>query len=319
MRYTKKYNDGGPSYGRSPMQIEQQSQPNFFYGQQPQQMTPTINVQDTAGHTYQVGMDISVPNLNLTPEMVEDFQTIENFVDDSANNATQDTLQKNLKHFVLMKAVGMPERLLTSFRRKTKIPISHNGVWDKLCELYQREYLNQFSIGRNTQFQYWLPSVLYRYGTHHYPDVSDKAKNAIVTYYLSKCHMESMKSNPTFTEQASYLTATGFDREDISDQIGSFTKLNNLNLRGNPNASKYLVKMFQEDGRKRSKRKSGRKSKRKSGRKSKRKSKKSKRKSRSRSRSRKLKKLENELEEMLMHAKKKSKRKPSKKRKRRST
>jgi len=322
MRYTKNH-DG--LYG-SPQQIG--------YAMQPQQQffTPQVTVKDNKGHTYNVNMDNSVPYLNLNPKVVNDFLKMEQFAEDAsgrgpAGPGLAGNVQRDLKQFVLMKAIGVDDDYLDQFRDSTGIPKSNNEVWKMLCNFYNQEYLQKQNVGRSTQYRYWLNDVLYRYASHHYPGVSDLSKNAIVSFYLNKCHKKSSGSIPSFEERASYVSRTGaVTNETIGDQIRGLNQFNKAMLSSNAPmqlAGQQLLRAaFTNDGRKRKSRKSksrksrkSRKSKRKS-RKSK--SKKSKRKSRSKSRSKKLKKLEKELEEMLMHSKKKSKRKPSKKRKRRS-
>ena len=190
MRYTKN-NDG---FYNVPQQMG--------YAQT-QRFTPQVTIKDDQDHIYNVSMDMSVPYISLTPKMVKDFKKMEDFIKGTTSSGPGKSAE--LKQLVLMKAIGMDEDYVEQYREEKSIPQSNNSVWKLLCQFYNQEFLQQhgqsFSINKDYQFNTWVKNVLLRYGTHHYPGVSDDKKIAIVRFYLVKCHDKNKDSIPDFRDK----------------------------------------------------------------------------------------------------------------------
>ena len=154
MRYTKskKRFDGNQTMFYNPNQQQQSFQPQA-----------QVMIKDSQGHTFQIQKDMSVPDLGLTPKMVNDFKQMEDYY----GKAPSDKQQKDLKQLLMLKAIGTNDQYLDSYRDTNKIPNSNNHVWNILCNYYTQNFRMSY-IDQRSQFKYWLAGVLSKYATHHY-------------------------------------------------------------------------------------------------------------------------------------------------------
>jgi len=165
-------------------------------------------------YTVQKVWDQSVPNLNLTPKDVSNFARMLKFINNANHRNVESALKRSILFSALQGDLNPNSQINNTIKKKLGVPKLDTDIWDKLCDLYNREYPGSI-YAQNSDFGTppagaaagaatgWLQTVVTRYKTHEYLNVDPVHVEEIVVYYLHKCH----ENNP---EQLAAAGAAGF-------------------------------------------------------------------------------------------------------------